>query len=111
MLYEVITYNKIGATGCGYIVARMLGNLSRPLERYIREGIDNDDLYAIEAAGFIGDIEPETELSLVNAVIRRPYSEAVYSLVRSGSHKKPEIVNRITSYNVCYTKLLRTSAR
>lgn len=78
------SYCKIGALGCGYITVGILGPLANELESYVREGIQQDDPYAIEAAGALSEIEQETAFALAQALIRNPASDASASLIRRG---------------------------
>ena len=64
----------------------MLGEVAKPLEKYIRSGIEIDDTYAIEAAGTLGSLEPETAMALTMALKRRPFGEAAYSFVKRNLH-------------------------
>lgn len=90
-----VPYNEIGALDCGYATAKILGKLAKPLESYIRDGIDSDHPYAIEAAGSIVELEKETVISLAKALVRNPFSEASYYLVKCGEGKNPEVLGII----------------
>jgi len=81
-----VPYSETAACRCGYVTARMLGEVAKPLEKYIRLGIEMDDTYAIEAAGALGYLEPETAMALTMALKRRPFGEAAYSFVKSNLH-------------------------
>ena len=88
-----ISYREIGALDCGYVTAKILGKLAKSLEKYIREGIDSDNAYAIEAAGFLADLEYATAVSLTKAVIRNPYGESPFAFVRCNLRNKSELLD------------------
>jgi len=79
-----IPYRKIGALGCGFVTVGILSPLANALEGYVREGIEQDDSYAIEAVGALSEIGQETAFSLARALMRHPASEASASLIRRG---------------------------
>jgi len=101
------SYKNIGALHCGFVTVKKLGILAKPLEKFIREGIKNDNLYAIEAAGAMVELELETEKALARAVIRNKVGEAIYSLVRCGSHKRTEIISMLS----CDEKIIEAIER
>lgn len=91
-----IPYRKIGALSFGFIVVGILGPLANSLEVYIREGIEEDDFYAIESAGALSEIEQETAYALARALIRNPASEASASLIRRGYSEDVKVVEIIS---------------
>lgn len=104
-----ISYNKIGAIHCGYVTIKLLGPIAKPLERYVKEGIDQNFTYAIEAAGYLLDLEEETVIALANATARRN-PDAVYSLVRCGQSDNPKVIE-IISQNELAIKWLESAKK
>ena len=92
-----VPYNKIGATSCGYVAVKLLGAIAKPLEVYVRAGIEKDDNYAIEAAGYLWEIDQETAIALAKALVRNPASEAGASLLRCSKSENPEVIKIISS--------------
>ena len=66
-------------------------------ERILKRTTGLDEIYMEQVSAFT---QPDREPSA------RVISIAYYALIRLDDHDE-EIVHRITSYNVCYTKLLR----
>lgn len=90
-----VSYKDIGALGCGFVTAKMLGELAKPLEVFIRDGIESDHVYAIEAAGTLINISENTAIELARAAMRNPFGEAPYSLIKCGEHKNPKVLSII----------------
>lgn len=105
-----IPYRKIGALGCGYVAVRILGPLANELESYVREGIQQDDPYAIEAAGALSVIEQETAFALAQALIRNPASEASASLIRRGYSEDITVLRIISGNTVALKSFEKTKA-
>lgn len=101
-----VSYRSIGALGCGYVTIGLMGEGAKPLEHFVREGIDSDIVYAIEAAGRLGSLEKETKLALARSLLRNPYTEAAYSLVRCDAYEDPDVLALIC-VNDPATKMLR----
>jgi hypothetical protein len=104
------SYCKIGALGCGYITVGILGPLANELESYVREGIQQDDPYAIEAAGALSEIELETAFALAQALIRNPASEASASLIRRGYSEDITVLRIISGNTVAIKSFEKTKA-
>ncbi len=89
------SYNQIGALDCGYVTTKLLGKTAKPLESYIREGIEKDHPYAIEAIGRFENIEEETAIALAKALVREPFGEAAFSLVFCSEHRNKKVMDII----------------
>jgi hypothetical protein len=92
-----IPYRKAGPLDCAYVTIKLLGPIAKPLEKYVREGIELNHPYAIEAARYMLQIEEETALSLAKALVRQPASEAGTSLVYCGYSENPKVIEIVTS--------------
>jgi len=92
-----VPYRRIGALDCGFVTVGILGPVANALEGYVREGVENDVSYAIEAAGALSEIKQETAFSLARALIRHPASEASASLIRCGYVEDVEVLEIIRS--------------
>lgn len=103
-----IAYRKIGALGCGFVTVKILGPLAIALEFYVREGIEQDDFYAIEAAGALSRIERETAFSLARALIRHPASEAGASLIRCGYSEDVKVLEIISRSSLALKSFEKT---
>ncbi|WP_038292455.1 hypothetical protein [Zooshikella ganghwensis] len=104
------SYRDIGAIGCGFVTVKLLGSVAKPLEEYVLEGIEIDNPYAIEAAGYLGGIEPETAYALARALVRHPASEAGASLIKSDYAKNEKVLNILELDSVAHKSLLRIYA-
>ena len=83
-----VPYNELIALDCGYITCKLLGVLAKPLENYIRVGIQKNHPYAIEAAGKLMNLEEKTIIALAEALNRNPFgNDAAYVLVQYNEHK------------------------
>ena len=105
-----VPYSQIGVTSCGYLTCELLGNVARPLEYYIRLGIEEDECYAISAAGFLLQIEDETALALARALVRNPYSEAGASLIRCSKTESFGVVEIINSNTIAAKSFEQTKS-
>ncbi len=106
-----VAYRSVGALGCGYVTAKLLGELAKPLEPYIRAGIDDGDAYAIEASGNLGELEEETALALAKHLVSDPFgSVAAYSLVRCGQNINPRVLSILRSNRQSIASLERAEA-
>jgi hypothetical protein len=105
-----VPYNKIGATSCGYVTIKLLGAIAKPLEVYVRGGIEKDDSNAIEAAGYLCEIGKETAIALAKALVRNPASEAGASLVRCNKSDNPEVTKIISSDTTASKSFAKTKA-
>ena len=105
-----IPYSKTGAIGCGFVTVKFLGPVAKTLENYVREGIEQDHLYAIEAAGYLSEIEQETAFALARALIRHPASEASASLIRCGYSENSKVLEIIGLNSMAYKNLEKIKA-
>lgn len=89
-----VPYRQIGTLGCAYVTVGLLGPTAKALEKFVREGIQQGEVYAIEAAGYLGEIEETTACALAQELIRNPFgSEAGASLVRCNQHTNPVVLS------------------
>ena len=100
MLYEVITNRRIRSVG-ELLQNQMRIGLTR-LERVVRERMGTQDLETVTPQALI-NIRP------VTAAIKEFFGSSQLSHFMDQTNPLAELTNksRITSYNVCYTKLLR----
>jgi hypothetical protein len=103
-------YRSLPALGCGFVTVKFLGASAKGLEVYVREGIERDHAYAIEAAGYLSEIEEETAHVLARALIRNPASEASASLVRCGYAENAGVIEIIGMDSIAYKTLERIKA-
>lgn len=102
------SYRNIGALGSGYVTAKLLGEVAKPLERYLREGVDKDHSYAIEALGRIGSLEDTTKISLANSLVRDSFKGAAYPLIKYNKHCDEDVLNIINNSDEAMYTLERT---
>src|SRR5262245_37779592 len=92
-------YAEIGALDCGFVTARLLGPLARPLEPHLVAGVRRKHIYAVEALGALGRLRDESveELARVVAVFDdggadwNVAMEAAAALVRCGALDHPAV--------------------
>ena len=104
-----IPYSKIGALGCGYVTVSLLKDIAKPLEQYVRKGIEDNHPYAIEAARYLPDIEEETAIALAYSLIQKHY-EASYVLVETGKDKNSKVIDIIKEYPEAIKHLEKANA-
>ena len=90
-------YRNIGALGSAYVTVKLLGVKAKPLEKYLRDGVDNNYQYAIEALLYIGSLEDQTAIALSKALVREPFNGAELPLIKYNKHNQVEVLNIIRS--------------
>ena len=100
-----ISYNKIGTLGCAYVTVQMLGDIAKPLEKYICKGILENHSYAIQASGAFSKIKDETIIALARALNSDPVSDAAYSLSQCGESNNIIVLDIIKNNPEAITRL------
>jgi hypothetical protein len=104
-----VSYSKIGAMDCGFITIKLLGSIAKPLESYVKKGIEGDYAYAIDAAGFLRELQEDTVLALAEALLRNPSSEAAVSLVRCGQAENIKVIEIIKNNHIALNSMERAT--
>jgi hypothetical protein len=99
-------YDTQGAPlDCGYVTAGLLGSGAKPLERYLRAGAVRRHIYAVQALGRLGDLEPESVEALAGVLAEFDAAshdwnfaiEAAAALVRCQADRHPAVTAVVPS--------------